>query len=60
MQQTATREKILGSLGSGIVATDAGGHINYMNSEALWLLDSNPADCPEAWDQPKQCHAENK
>ena len=44
MEQTATYEKILESLGSGIVAADAGGRVHYINSEALWLLDLNPND----------------
>jgi PAS domain S-box-containing protein len=44
MEQTATCEKILESLSSGIVATGAEGHINYINSRALRLLEYNPAN----------------
>jgi len=44
MEQTAIYEKILESLNNGIVATDAGGHVNYINSKALRLLDLSPAN----------------
>jgi len=44
MEPTATYEKILASLSNGIVATDAAGHINYINAKALRLLESNPAN----------------
>jgi PAS domain S-box-containing protein/TyrR family helix-turn-helix protein len=42
MEQAAKYEKILESLSSGIVAADAGGHINYINSKALRFLELNP------------------
>jgi len=43
MGQTAMYDNILESMSSGIVATDSGGIINYINPKALSLLDLNPA-----------------
>jgi len=44
MEHPATYETILESLNSGILATGAGGNINYINSEALRLLNLSPSD----------------
>jgi PAS domain S-box-containing protein len=43
MEQTATYDQILESMSCGLVATDAGGNIIYINPRASSLLDLNPA-----------------
>jgi PAS domain S-box-containing protein/TyrR family helix-turn-helix protein len=44
MDQTALYDRILASISSGIIATDAAGNINYINLKATRMLDLDPAD----------------
>ena len=44
MEQTATYDVILESMSSGIIVTDAGGIINYINPKASRLLDLKPVN----------------
>jgi len=39
MEQTAPYSRILASISSGIIATDAGGNINYVNPKAAHILE---------------------
>jgi len=44
MEQSAIHENILGSMGTGIIATDADGIIDYVNPTALGILGLNQSD----------------
>ena len=44
MVQTAPYSRILASMSSGIIATDSGGNINYINLKAARILDLDPVD----------------
>ena len=44
MEQTAPYSRILASISNGIIATDAGGNINYINPKAARILDLDPVN----------------
>ena len=44
MEQTAPYSRILASISNGIIATDAGGNINYINPKATRILNFDPVN----------------